>query len=505
MNRPDKAGEQSMEEILASIRQIIADEPSDERPEPIEANPLVPSKPSSVAASPDARAPLLDRLNGVLRSGSLPPTSPFGSKRLSSFDQDLADMFDEDEGADTSLAVPKPAEIRVPEVSSPAGAKPSSGEDGTDKPMSNGAAAASPPVASPAFVPPLPFGSVDSTPATEAPPPPRNFGFPPLRKQGFYPPQGATPTLPPIPQAEPSPLETGSSAMPGESPEDALKRLSALGSVVPGEIASAPGAPASTAPLFGSPAFSALKAETPRAPEAAPSSSVFDAPTSFGGGFPKLGAEAPPSASLGAPVEAPSLGLKAEVADVVAEAVEEVLAEPAAAAAVPAAEPQPIEAEPVDPAPVPPAAAGRFTDRFASLGSGVTPPSPSVVEPAPRFGAPAPDVAAAQALDALAQGLAASAAASHFSGVAPAQSAIPLTPVVEPVTPIIEPHNALTPASSAPPAGPAPARTLEDAVADMLRPMLQQWVADNMPRIIEKALRNEVSNPVRPGQKPHGS
>jgi cell pole-organizing protein PopZ len=45
-------------------------------------------------------------------------------------------------------------------------------------------------------------------------------------------------------------------------------------------------------------------------------------------------------------------------------------------------------------------------------------------------------------------------------------------------------------------------RSLEDAVADMLRPMLQQWVADNMPRIIERALRNEVASALNPGQKP---
>ena len=36
-------------------------------------------------------------------------------------------------------------------------------------------------------------------------------------------------------------------------------------------------------------------------------------------------------------------------------------------------------------------------------------------------------------------------------------------------------------------------RTLEDMVADMVKPMLQKWLQDNMPRIIEKALRVEVS------------
>ncbi len=46
----------------------------------------------------------------------------------------------------------------------------------------------------------------------------------------------------------------------------------------------------------------------------------------------------------------------------------------------------------------------------------------------------------------------------------------------------------------------APVRTLEDAVADMLRPMLQKWVADNMPRIMERALRTEVGSGKAPGK-----
>ncbi|MBN8911255.1 MAG: DUF2497 domain-containing protein, partial [Rhizobiales bacterium] len=46
---------------------------------------------------------------------------------------------------------------------------------------------------------------------------------------------------------------------------------------------------------------------------------------------------------------------------------------------------------------------------------------------------------------------------------------------------------------------------LEDAVADMLRPMLQQWVAENMPRIIERALRTEVAQSVQPRNKPPGT
>lgn len=48
------------------------------------------------------------------------------------------------------------------------------------------------------------------------------------------------------------------------------------------------------------------------------------------------------------------------------------------------------------------------------------------------------------------------------------------------------------------PAG-APAK-IEDATADLLRPMLRQWLSDNMPRMVEKALHIEVAESVRTGK-----
>ena len=41
-------------------------------------------------------------------------------------------------------------------------------------------------------------------------------------------------------------------------------------------------------------------------------------------------------------------------------------------------------------------------------------------------------------------------------------------------------------------------RTLEDTVVDLLRPMLRQWLDDNMPRMVEKALRIELAESVKP-------
>jgi cell pole-organizing protein PopZ len=37
----------------------------------------------------------------------------------------------------------------------------------------------------------------------------------------------------------------------------------------------------------------------------------------------------------------------------------------------------------------------------------------------------------------------------------------------------------------------AGSRTLEDVVADMVRPMLQKWIDENMPRIVERALKRD--------------
>lgn len=64
----------------------------------------------------------------------------------------------------------------------------------------------------------------------------------------------------------------------------------------------------------------------------------------------------------------------------------------------------------------------------------------------------------------------------------------PAAPV--PAAPAAAP--APTGAAVALPAG-HPLRTMEDTVAELLRPMLRQWLDANMPRIVEKALRVELA------------
>lgn len=95
----------------------------------------------------------------------------------------------------------------------------------------------------------------------------------------------------------------------------------------------------------------------------------------------------------------------------------------------------------------------------------------------------------------------------------------PQRPAVSTAAPLLPSLMAMVPQPAAPaaaavptPAAPAPAapvsaasniaplerqtvgvRTIEDMVAELLRPMLREWLAENMPRIVEKALRIELA------------
>lgn len=49
-----------------------------------------------------------------------------------------------------------------------------------------------------------------------------------------------------------------------------------------------------------------------------------------------------------------------------------------------------------------------------------------------------------------------------------------------------------------------PETGLDDTVAELLRPMLRQWLADNMPRIVEKALRIELAHSLKHDRRTGG-
>ncbi|RAK61388.1 DUF2497 domain-containing protein [Phenylobacterium hankyongense] len=93
-----------------------------------------------------------------------------------------------------------------------------------------------------------------------------------------------------------------------------------------------------------------------------------------------------------------------------------------------------------------------------------TPSAPAAVAPAPVS---APAAPAARAVEALVSERAATAAASSFGQLSAAM--------------LMPEHG----------------RTLEDVVRELLRPLLQQWLDDNLPVIVQQAVESEVERIAR--------
>jgi hypothetical protein len=152
-------------------------------------------------------------------------------------------------------------------------------------------------------------------------------------------------------------------------------------------------------------------------------------------------------------------------------------------------------------------------DLEAALQAAIS-PKPAVSPAARPDLAPSPAVSA---LDALAQGLtAARVTAKRPVEPEPEQKAAPAGslaeapkmpgPVAElPATPqkvASEPASPTQEGAVPSPSVIAGLRTLEDTVADLLRPMLRDWLDANMPRIVEKALRVETAKDIKPTSAP---
>lgn len=84
-----------------------------------------------------------------------------------------------------------------------------------------------------------------------------------------------------------------------------------------------------------------------------------------------------------------------------------------------------------------------------------------------------------------------SGSASHLQRSAPPSTRDQL-PVVDERAPPVAQAQLVTRAAATTVTEPA-GRTLEDSVREMLRPLLVQWLNDNMPRIIENAIREELA------------
>ncbi|WP_171946405.1 DUF2497 domain-containing protein [Hyphomicrobium sp. CS1GBMeth3] len=94
----------------------------------------------------------------------------------------------------------------------------------------------------------------------------------------------------------------------------------------------------------------------------------------------------------------------------------------------------------------------------------------------------------------------------HAPVFTPPPAAVPQEPIAMPPPPPLPPVAAAHPQPAPVAAPPAPTGeptgTIEDATADLLRPMLRQWLADNMPRMVEKALHIEMAESIKAPRKP---
>jgi hypothetical protein len=181
---------------------------------------------------------------------------------------------------------------------------------------------------------------------------------------------------------------------------------------------------------------------------------------------------------------------------------------PAPVAAMPPALPEPVAMQPVTmpapelaPPPLPPEPVAALAKAEPVPTPWALPPLP---EPAPTMAAPVlsfepPPLPHAEP--------AAEVPAPPLVAALAEQPAMALEAIAEPAVAVSEPlavesddttsalaeqepvkSVAAEPARAEPAAAPGP-RTLEDSVADLLRPMLRDWLDTNMPRIVEKMAR----------------
>ncbi|MDO9384667.1 MAG: DUF2497 domain-containing protein [Hyphomicrobiaceae bacterium] len=555
MSGPTKAGEPSMEEILASIRKIIADDPNKAAAEQQAAAPT-PAAPARLAPGPAAGSVTLGDNRQPANSFSSGPAAENGNRANPSFgrlSEALRTTFASNSGSpssgsfaetrfgqsapssplsssDRGVTIDPPAPVFAAPAER-ARSIDSELDDILDEPLSQAAEPAMPETkpadtagSSQWAVWRSPTGkpndSAPQRPASSAAP---DQSSPSLGRPsgGFYPSAGFSQSSP-LPSSTPSTFgKTGrfEPALPGGEADT----QSELGSLVPkrDDGASKPAAPVAMTrssprfePHLGSeqargagadnapsgdrqsskPAAVVIAAMPPPAPGQTPAVKPFGAnpvtsnapaaapATSSGAGGPSGGVNVPlpPRTTL---FSRPLSAGKTE-------------------AAAPAVAPSPAGGSTA----IPPADRSRpaFAANASTAATGAAPRAPALPLAAAQV------AASASALDALAAGFAASNA--HPLPTAPAAGAPAAIPVSSAlVAQPSAPSEAAAPVASAPaPAQAAPAaasqpRTLEDMVADMVKPMLQKWLTDNMPRIIEKALRSEAGQPGGGGPKLPGA
>lgn len=393
MSSTEQAPEPTMDEILASIRKIIADddqEPAQQQPDVAAAPAPVPEPPALDTGDPSAS--LVDDIANALNQAAEPAAA---EDDIFDLTKEVAEVAPVDQAP--PLAPALSAEAEMPSLAEQAD--------------SNGLAADAAMLDSAAAIPePVSLSPADLAPSApqEAPPP-----------------EAATASdiLPGAPMEETAlPDAATGFGNDNSSAADLADTMSSLAATL--EAAGTP-TPAESADLdsFG--------AETlQESVDAAPVEDVMLTPAP---------APAAEEASL-------DTGMVMEEASLDA----------------PAFEPEPMPAEP--PAADEPASADLMADAASTLEPEVA-PEPEVAEMAE---------AAAIALPAAAAVAVATAEEDTDVGAPPVE-----------VAP--EPEEA-----AAPVAGMGGGKTLEDSVKEMLKPMLREWLDDNMHRIIEDAVKDEI-------------
>ncbi|MDX2308249.1 MAG: DUF2497 domain-containing protein [Hyphomicrobium sp.] len=454
MSRPEDRTEPSMEEILASIRKIIAEEPNQARPAatPDPTPRLTEPPPKSSPWNSGIELPM-GRAKGIAENteDSSTPTAAQNSSApphrlpLGNIDPDLADLLD----TPSTSAAPSPAEPAplAKSTTSPGFIPASAAQKSSASPAPSVVAAAREKWES----------RISPNRAPEKP------AEKPAENSAEKPASSATPT------AAADPEHVTSQSAPAQSPVQsyAAHAASEAANTTSKPAASTPAPPSANLPPFGltnratgfypPPGFRV----EPTASPAASGDGIEAAPTS-----------AAPASSAPAPA-APAPVAKA--------------APMAVAATVPQLKPD--APRPATTANAPKSEASASSDLGAKIGA---------------IASDNPAAAAAAALDALNAGLAAVSAASPSPVFAPAVAHAPsASPVISTAATSAAPAPTMTATAPSASSGTAPGRSLEDAVAEMLKPMLEKWITENMPRIVERALRLDAQG--HNGSKPGGN
>jgi len=567
MNRREAADEPSMEDILASIRKIIADEPAAATAAPLPLPPVSPvgiPPPTKVVpnAIPAPQPSLTARLNDVFGPGTIVPgrNDPFLPRQPIHHVQSTQSMMDDDLG---DLLADGPSSARKPEATKtgaenssrrPAPLDLSSSDAASSRPLPPPAAnarltelrpvvsafddiksastlprapqpdvyKAEPPVAprsAPVVIAAMPPSAArtapppaspttsqqsDATTATTATASPARSEPIVLASSKPYIPSPALGPVAVSPQQPVSP--SGQDSVVGISPStlDFLKSASqkadpATGLLFP--VMSAPPAPADPSPAFIPSAAPTVIAEPPSPVDLAqPAYEVIAAPPLKSPTAPAAGSPVAPVVDAAQPTPA---GVSQHAYDVKALPP---VPSPSADRKPPATEWTPVASV------APPPQAAVPEPLLPALDHVAIAATPASIDP-PCDSA---DDAVASALGALAAGLAASAQTPEINVSIVAVPSLPTTPLDTAIpAPISEPSasveaqppsalasNSPIVASSA--LTPVSTSTLDDTAAELLRPMLRQWLDDNMPRIVERALRIELAETVDITPKPDG-